>query len=548
MPEPSNTPAPWFLGLLAFALATSSALGCTGQVNGNGDRDAVGGSGQPICSSAVPWGPTALRRLRRVEYRNVVRDLFAIEPPAMNLLPDDGRVGGFTTTAGQVLTPAIVEKYVDAAEAVATAIRPKLAQLFPCADEGAACVERFLVTEGERIFRRPLTGEEKAHYLAVYTTARAADPFEESALLVVESMLVAPQFLFHIEANPEGPSPSRAYALTPFQLASRLSFVLWQTLPDEPLFEHARTGALVEPATFREEALRLMSDARAEASARAFFDDWLMLDAIERVAVDSSVPELTEELVGWFAEETRRYVDHVFWESEDSLSDLFVSNVRLRNRALSAYYGDGASSQESLSLVTGDIDERSFGLLSQAGFLAAITRNPEAGIIYRGRFLRERLLCGKLAPPPPIELPPLPSIEPGMTGRERIAEHTSTPTCSGCHRLMNDLGFALEHFDHVGRYREEDHGEPIDATGDIVDSDVGAVDGALDLSRKLASSRDVRACAERQLFRFVMGREPTASDGCMLEALASAPTRNFRDLFLLLTQQRAFYERVEPLE
>jgi len=227
-----------------------------------------------------------------------------------------------------------------------------------------------------------------------------------------------------------------------------------------------------------------------------------------------------------------------------------VSSTRFRNQTLGQFYGDALGGvSDALSPVLAPPDQKTFGLLSQAGFLAAVSRNQEAAIIYRGRFVREKLLCGQLSLPPPNVASPLPEFTPDMTSRERVAEHTGGAACVGCHQLMNPIGFALEHFDYLGRWRDTESGLPIDTTV-VVGDELGQVTDAFELSRKLAESDVVALCGARQAFEFALGRAPAEEDACLVDALTAAGPRNLRrNLRVVLQsvpQSRAFQYRVEP--
>ena len=533
-------------GVLA---AGSAACGPEGvpSANGSYQDDQDPSSPANVCASeANGFSATPLRRLSRDEYRNTISDLFAVTAPNEADLPEDGALGAFRSTGGQLLDAGQVEKYLEAASGIAD--RVLAANKLVCEPQSeVACVERFLDETGLRIFRRPLGEEEKTHYVGVFAKARGEGSFADAAGTMLTAMLLAPQFLYFIEPRPASVPEGQAYPVDDWQLATRLSYVFWHAPPDGELLEFARKGELHRTETLVAQAARLFASDRAKPIVADFLEQWLQIDAIRHVALDpAKEPALTSELLADFAQETAGFAQAAFWSSPDTLQSLLVSPTRYRNTRLSAFYNDSLGTTTDVVPVQGAVDAKSFGLFSQAGFLAAIGRSPDNAIIYRGRFVREHFLCGKLSPPQPGTVAPLPDIQPGTTNRQRIAEHTGGPTCQGCHRQMNPLGFTMEHFDPLGRWRDLDNGQPVDAQAVIEASDLGSVDGSLDLAQKLAQSADARECATARIFEYTLGRRPSPTDACAFDRLNTNPSRAFRDLFLAVAQNPAFLLRVEP--
>jgi hypothetical protein len=250
--------------------------------------------------------------------------------------------------------------------------------------------------------------------------------------------------------------------------------------------------------------------------------------------------------------ETKRFVEDAVWSGNADLGKLLVSPTRFRNKTLSKFYGDKLGLTDDLTPAQDAVTDKGFGILSQAGFLMAIGHSDEAFPIYRGKFLRLNVLCGQLPPPPPGLASTLPVFKPGITNRQRVEMHTAGAACITCHSQMNPLGFALEHFDAAGRWRDTDNTLPVDSKTEIAASDItGVVDGGLDLSRKLSASRTAQDCAVAQTFEYMLSREPATDDACVLKALqqkSSSAQLGFKDLFAEVTQSDAFFARVEPKE
>jgi len=376
--------------------------GCTGEIGSSQER-APEGPGPADMVSSTPascetLATSPLARLARQEYINTVADLFQIQPPAATTLPEDGDFGGFKTTAGQTLNAPLAEKYVDAAAAIASAVLLEQERVFGCTGrDEPTCIAEFLGSMGPRLFRRPLREAETQHYIALFVKVRASGSFEQAATVTLQALLLAPQFLFHIVERPLTQPEGQAYALDDYQLAARLSYLFWRTTPDAELSTLAGQGQLRDPAVLSAQVERLLNHERARPVVRSFLSQWLKLENIERIMVDPvKEPSFTPSLLSALAQETRSFVEQTFWTSNDTVRELLVSSTRFRNQTLGQFYGDAlGGASDALSPVLAAPDQKTFGLLSQAGFLAAVSRNQEAAIIYRGRFVRENLLCGR---------------------------------------------------------------------------------------------------------------------------------------------------------
>jgi len=515
----------------------------------------AGGAVSSACDTQAGFGPTPLRRLTRIEYRNTVADLFDITAPWNAALPDDAADSkGFTTTTSQPIGPEGALKYFEVATTVGEELAGKLPALFPCADGQAEgeCLGELLASVGTKIFRRPLTEDELDHFANVFAKARTDEAtVDEAVLTVLQTMLVSPQFLFIME--PARASESEPTKLDSWQVATRLSYLLWQTTPDAELLDAASRDELVTKPAVAAQVARMLESPRAKAAVAAFFDEWLMLRDIDKVRKDPQIfPDVTEPVIAALARESRTFVEDLFWNHDGSLSRLFISSSRVRNATLSEYYGDSLSEADDLELVEdAAVTERSFGLFSQAGFLMAVSKNDDHASIFRGKLVHSRLFCKPIFLPPPGVATPLPAIEPGVTGRERIEMHTGSGVCVSCHGQFNPFGFALEHFDATGRWRETEGELPIDTAAEVATSDLGAFDGARDLSSKLANSEQVHECVVSQMFQYAMRREITSDDACGLSSLNrifSDSEQSMKELLVAITQSDAFFARVEPKE
>ncbi|MBC8068692.1 MAG: DUF1592 domain-containing protein [Deltaproteobacteria bacterium] len=520
-----------------------------GPASGSEAADESGDIPPGACAETT-LGVTPVRRLGATQYRNSVVDLFGITPPPVESLPSDAKFFDFRTTSNQLLSAGTATKYFDAAALVATARATATPEWFPC-DEDGTCVDDYLQGEGRRIFRRPLTDDEITHYHGLFTARlEAGDTTPEAASLLLQALLVSPHFLF-LE-QPVG-EPGERVVLDDWQIAARLSYLVWASTPDDTLLDAAAAGELATSEARAEHARRLLEDPRAAAAVDDFFMQWLTTEDISDVVKDPIVyPEVVPELTAALEEEARLYFREVFWNRGGAVDELLISPIRVRNQTLSAYYGDGLATGSELTVVEGDIDEHSFGLLSQAGLLMSVSRSAPTQIIHRGKFIRNKLLCQHITPPMAGTVPPLPEIDPLATTRDQVMQHTAEPACAGCHRLLNPPGFALEHFDNIGRWRDDERGLEIDASADLEDLGIpGPIDGALAFSQALAESEAVESCAVAQMFEFAIGREPTDDDACVTDDLFASFVQNDNDLQQLLIDiiaSEAFGERVAPVE
>ena len=530
---------------LCLAVPLSGALsvaGCEGDTGGSGG-DGPGKEPAAVCDAeAITIGPAPLRRLSRTEYLKTVRDLIApVEPPGLDMIPDK-KVDAFDNNeTTQTATPDLVASYFTAAQQVGDAVSANAPALVGCsygsAAEAQACAEEVAVTLGRRAYRRPLTEAETATFRTFLATGAQKHGFETALGMFVQGLLLSPGFLYRPEWGAADPGSPEELPLAPYELASRLSFFLWQSMPDEALFAAAESGSLATPEGLKAQAERLLADPRAREAVRDFHRQWMDLDKMKEMSRDealfpawdnASVPPV-------LAEATAKYLDHVFWDGEGTVSELFVSPKAYVNDTIAPLYGLEPPGSSELVLVDLDPSKRA-GFLTQAGPMAALAHEKYDAPISRGVFVLRRLLCADLGPPPPdvADIPPAENGEGPMTTRQRIEQSHSGGTCTGCHDLINPLGFAFGHYDAAGQYRTEESGLPIDATGSS--EDLGAFDGAVDLSGKLAESEDVRACVVKQWFRFAMGRTERKADRCALDKLESSFTEGGSTMRYLLME------------
>jgi Protein of unknown function (DUF1592)/Protein of unknown function (DUF1588)/Protein of unknown function (DUF1595)/Protein of unknown function (DUF1585)/Protein of unknown function (DUF1587) len=515
--------------VLISALAVLT--GCEGAIAGptsSGDAPSAGtaGSGGVVTGSdpnAV--GPRPLTRLSRREYNNTVRDLLGDTTRPADAFPDDHDRAFLFRRAGLVATQD-AELLRSAAETLAAAALKNPSKLLPCdpATGEQACAERFIADVGKRAYRRPLSTAETARLVGLYQSARTTQQlsFNDAIGLLLEAMLQSPAFLYHWESPYEAPRrQGAAVELGGYDVASRLSYFIWGSMPDQALFDAAAAGKLATEADVEEQARRMLADDRAKDAVAAFFREWLELEQLPQLPKDAATyPEYDGGLKSALVGETEAFVKSVLFGGDGKLETLLTAGYSYSNQALAGVYGTNATGSAFMQ-VTLPPSER-LGLLTHPSFLTVTGAPNGSNPIKRGKAIYERLLCGELPPPPP-NVPAAKPASAGGTTRQRFAEHAENACAKGCHSLMDPLGFAFESYDGIGRYRTMDNGQPVDATGAVrLDGVEQPFSNALDLARLLATSEQVRGCFAKQWFRFAMGRKETDADAPSLSAVASA--------------------------
>lgn len=526
------------------------------------------------CSDHLSPGPAPLRRLTRTEYNNTVRDLLGDDSrPADSFPPEETTLGFDNNAAGRGVSQVHIERYMLAAETlVGNALRDHRAQIIACDPDDMPyilCARETLERFGKLAYRRYLSADEKQRYESYFQslfdaqmadvpapTTRAA--FDEAIATLLQVMLQSPSFLYRVELGEPDDDGDGVVALTGPELATRLSYLLWNSGPDDVLVAAGETGLLATADGIRDQVLRMLEDPRAHEALLNFHRQWLELTRMGETFKDATLfPEFDESLKSRLLAETEQFIDHVVWEGEGDLTTLLSASYSLLDPVLAAYYGvdypdDGQPSvpagRRGFVPVELDPEQRS-GLFTQASVMSIHAKYNQTSPVLRGKFVRERILCQELSPPPAnINITP-PDLDPNLTTRERFRQHSDSDDCAGCHKKMDPVGLTFEHYDAIGRWRDaESPTLPIDATGEILftwDAN-GPVDDAVDAAHRLATSEEVRQCYVTQWFRYTHGRDAGYDDECNVFDLMRAFERsdwNVQALLLALTQTEAFRYR-----
>ena len=495
-------------------------------------------------------GPTSLRRLTREQYDNLAQDLLAAKFKPSSALPPDEKVGPFASNFQTLPARATIDQYAYVAEQLGAEVASRVQTVAPCTQTSAAgqeaCARTFFTTFARRGLRRSVSPSEVDALVALYKSG-ADGGYAQGIRWGVEAVLEQPSFLYHLELLPQGTSPDAggAYALAPFEVASRLSFFLWNSGPDDALLEAAANGALLAPGGLAAQVTRMLADVKARRTSHAFADGWLDLAALDAAAASPGrLGGLAPSVVTAMRDETRSFMDEVLRRDDGRLSTLLTAKWTTASASVLALYGSAVGSGERQALRP---MERS-GVLTHASMLFSHAHAQVTSPVLRGKWVRESLLCQKQPDPPPgvSAVPPVP--KPGLSTREQYQEHRANPQCAGCHALLDDVGFGFENYDPQGRYRTQDNGQSVDSTGTLRATDVdGDFVGALGLAAKLSQSDMAHACYARQWLRFGLGREASDADACLSSRLSAvAKSGSYKDLVLELLVSRAFLERRSP--
>ncbi|MEZ4307146.1 MAG: DUF1592 domain-containing protein [Polyangiaceae bacterium] len=483
-------------------------------------------------SAPVPPDPPAVAatagapRLSVAQYRNAIRDLFGqgiAVPPA---LEPDTSLSGFVSigSAQSAISPRGVEQYEEAAFKIAEqalATQTQRAALAPCKPAGPAddaCARTFVTKLGRRVWRRPLDEEEVTKLAGVITGAQQARRLLRRSAFSIAALLQAPSFLYRPAFGEAGAGAQNK--ATSYEMASRLSFFLWNSTPDDALLDAAENGELTDAATVEREVVRMLDDPRARGGLRNFVTEYLRLDQLDQLSKDPTIFTYYSPDLGPAArEETLLDFEALVFDHDGDYRDLFTSRRTFVNAKLASMYQVAAPSPTGFGEVELPEDIPRRGLLGHVSFLSLYAHPTSSSATLRGKLVRTVLLCGDI-PPPPVDVNtaiPEPSPD-AATLRDRVKIHLEDPFCAGCHLRMDPIGLGLENFDGVGRFREKDNGAAIDASGEL---DGAAFNGPLELSLAIKNHPDLAACFTRRMYEYATSSTPDHQEDEVIAALAA---------------------------
>lgn len=464
------------------------------------------------------------------------------DDPAAKLVPES-RPSGFpfdTAAASAIVTTAHVDAFLAAAEPLADFATANARVLFPCdwTGQAARCGQDLVDRLGARMFRRPLTTAEAGRYRGLAATDLAT---------AIHALLVSPNFLYRSELGV--PSGDR-YRLTPNEIATALSYTFLGSTPSDALLAAAARGELDDAAGIERWARALLADPRARTQVGEAVLQWVGGQDVLTVDKRADLfPGFGPETRRALATETRRFAADVVFDGGHTLEDLLRADYTVLDAESAAFYGVPAPTMASGRVRYAD--GRRAGLLGHASVLATTAHSDQTSPIRRGLLIRRNLLCEQLPPPPPFA-GGVPDVDPHATTRERFAMHTANPVCAGCHQYIDGVGFGLEHFDPVGRWRDTESGSAIDASGDLTDVErLGTATSAPyqtvpQLASIIATSQAATSCFTRQYLRFSRGVRETLAQRCdrlWLERKFDDAGHDLRELMVQSVLSPAFVER-----
>jgi hypothetical protein len=502
----------------AGAAIAAALVGCTGIV-GSTTGGAAGSAGStvlpPGATGPINPGRVVAHRLNNVEYDNTVRDLLGVDlnPSTTYGFPDDAYVEGFDNNADALTAPPLLlEKLQTATEAIvgaALSTATTSARIMVCdpAKTGeAACATQILSAFATRAFRRPVTADEVSGYAKLIDVAKSVgDGFQQGISAGLQAILLSPRFLFRVEGNP---GAGKNAPLDDYEVASRLSYFLWSSMPDDQLFARAAGGGLRDSASIVAEVRRMLADAKSAALVDNLAGEWLgsRQMAVQQVTLTDINFDTTLRTA--MADEASLFLGEMF-RGGHAIKELLSANFLYANDRLAAHYGLTGTGTLGSALVKLPLTDsrRSGGILTQANTLTVTSMRDRTSPTRRGKWVSENLLCVVIPPPPPM----IPQLDPPSTTaptsvRERLAQHRAKgSTCNGCHQFIDPIGFGLEHFDAVGRWRDTDNGVAIDATGNVPGSNA-PFDGAVSLATAVGADPRFLDCMIRKLMTYAVGR------------------------------------------
>jgi hypothetical protein len=411
------------------------------------------------------------------------------------------------------------------------------------------CAEKILASLAHRAYRGPVSAIDQQRIMTIYREGRAGASFEKGIEAALVRILAAPRFVFRVERDPANVAPGSPYHLGDVELASRLSFFLWSSIPDDELLRVAEQGRLKDRATLDAQVRRMLADPKSQAIVDNFAGQWLQLRNVRNVQPNSDLfPDFDDNLRQGLKRETELFFESVMREDRPVL-DLMSADYTFLNERVAKHYGIRGIYGSRFRRVT-LTDERRFGLLGKGSVLTVTSHAERTSPVERGKWILENILNLPVPPPPPLPgagvfAEPAPGEAP-KTMRAQMEVHRANPVCASCHKVMDPIGLSLENFDVVGAWRTEDVGSPIDASGQLVDG--SRVDGVVTLRKAILAHPDVfvRTMTEKMLI-YALGRGLDARDMPSVRAImreASAQDDRFSSLVLAVVHSTPFTMRV----
>jgi hypothetical protein len=545
------------IGDSGFSGPPGSSLGPGGSSGGSSGGSPGSTSGGPSSSGSAADGsaPGAsslisarVRLLNNDEYNNTVAALLGDTTHPASAFPAPAAQLGFMNNADQVVADALAADLDTAAQALAATAVGAMTTLLPCDPSVVgedACARSFIAAFGPKAFRRPLTSEDTSGLLGIYTTSRqnGAD-FRTAIEMVVYGILSSGSFLYTTELGTGGASGTTT-TLTPYEMASGLSYLVLASPPDDVLIAAAASGSLSTPDQLEMQARRLLADSRAHPQVARFFREWFEIGPSNKDV--TTYPDFTT-IDPSILKETPALVDDVMFNGDGTLSSLLLANYTFVDQKLATFYGLPVTVSAGALLKVPLTGSNRTGILTHASFLSVHADQTMSSPVLRGVFVRRRLLCEGLPPPPAgVNVTP-PMATAGRTTRQLFDAHVANPNCSGCHSLIDPIGNGFENFDGEGHYRTTDNGLPVDASGTVASTQDanGSFTGVPPLAQMLAQSQEVQNCFGRMVFRFGSAQNGDLTEQEFFNEMPNPIPRALQDILIAYVRTAMFGQRAIP--
>jgi hypothetical protein len=519
--------------------STGPVTGATAGVAGAGTP--AGGGPQTLDCSSPQAAVVRLRLLSATQYDNTVLDMLQVAgDPAKD----------FGDQVFEPLDDTRVEQRATAAADVAQQAAATLPGWSPCVPpatgDASACEQQIIDQVGPRAFRHPLATDERAAMKALFDAGIKEKDFATGVEWFLTGVLQSPDFMYEIVKPAAGEVVGQVRPLAPYEYASRLSYFMWDSLPDDQLFAAAAADALSDPTRRQVQLQRMMQDPRFMRGVERFYSSWLNVGAFSEVARDA--PGFTGDVVTALATSLLMSATQLYSANAPNFSSLFSGESYYMNDVLRGFYGVAGSGTAFAPVALSG--QGRHGIVTHPALMALLARPSESFPIGRGLFVLRSLLCMDVPPPPAgLTIPELPPIQDGLSTRNRLEAHVSNPVCSSCHKVFDPPGLALESFDEVGRYRTIDHGTAVDTSATIaLNSDLdGTFAKGDDFLARMTNSASVRGCFTQQLLEFSLSRQAIdPADACSVDALTTSfvPSGDLKQLVVSVVGSDAFRLRL----
>ena len=491
--------------------------------------------------------PTA-RRLTRFEYQSVIEDTFGVDvSDKMGALPEDVRSSGFLNQEEALsVSRDHIRAYKELANEIIDLI-PNFESFLVsgwgfCDDLSASCYQSFLSQAIISLFRRPASTEELSLFDNLRTSLQTENGnFEELAKNTLVTLLQLPQFLYRLEKT----GSTGILKTSAYEMASRLSFLVWQSSPDDELLSLAENGALLERNIISQQIKRMVQSPKAKRAFRNYIVNWLHLDLVGQIDIQpNKYPELSAQVLRDMREQTLLHMTHLVFEEKRSLLEAFTDRSTFLNENLGKLYGMSLAGNEFQKVDIAHLNDR-VGILTHPSLLMASLKTDNPSIVQRGVFINEHISCQEILEPPPGTMDSVIIPTPGQSQRDQLEAHRSNPTCAGCHSVLDGPGMAFEPFNTIGIYRGEDEqGHSLSSSGDWMLSGTKLdFQDTIQFAEKLAQDPATQYCVAEKLFQFSLGKTLGHEHECevwsVMDRFAQSDFR-YEELLLLIATTETY--------